>query len=305
MDAPTFIVAGAQKSATTWLYECLNEHPDVIVPQIKELHFFCNEELCPKSRWGKGFDWYSEQFASNGPQTVAGELSIDYMYFPDTAEKLHRYNPDLKVLFILRDPVERAYSAYWMGRRSQDSYPPFSEFVRPDSDFVARGFYHRQIQRYLEYFPAEQLKVLIYEDIPKDPYAFLSEVFEFIGVAPDFRPNSAKQIIAETRDVGRFRRKLIYRFAQKALKFPPLLWAWRKFKHLTGVKQAKAGAEPSRKYPPMTEEQFQALSDIYAPETKALFRFLGRFVGEWKSAAGLAAHTDGAALREQERRRAG
>jgi len=286
LAVPSFVVAGTQKAATTWLYECLNEHPEVYVPSIKELHFFCEPDQCGKSRASHGLDWYKQQFSHQKPFLATGEFSIDYMYYPEVAAKLHDLNPGLKVLFILRDPVDRAYSGYWMSRRSHTNFPPFSDFISPDSDIVARGFYHRQIERYRALFPDDQLKILIYEHIPRDPFAFLAEIFNFLGVDAKFYPASAEQIIAETKALNPRLSSVFYKYVSRMLKIPPLLWTWRNFKQVTGIKQRKSVSGWSSKYPTIDANDHARLSDIYREETEKIFTLIGRRIPEWSSAAG-------------------
>lgn len=278
-----FVVAGTQKSATTWLYECLNEHPQVCVPRIKELHFFCPEEHCPKSRWPRGMAWYREQFSPTQDFRARGELSVDYMYYTDVAPKLAGLNPGLKVIFILRDPVDRAYSAYWMGRRNAVDYPEFAEFLHPESDFVARGFYHRQIERYREFFPDSQILILVYEDIARDPQAFLARVFSFLGVDAAFAPPAASQIIGETKSMSPRLSKLFYRYAAKVLRFPPALWGWRMFKRITGIKRADRRSDNGPKYAPMTAEERRQLCVLYEEENEKLFALIDRRLTVWSS----------------------
>jgi hypothetical protein len=282
VPAPSFVVAGTQKAATTWLYECLNEHGEVHVPAIKELHFFCDIKHCPKSRYGKGMDWYLGQFEAGAECTARGELSIDYMFYPEIARKLHAINPEMKILFILRDPIDRAYSAYWMHRRNHVDYPPFSDFLRRDSDIMARGLYYDQIQEFRKVFSDEQILTLVYEDIAKDPYAFTAKVFEFLGVEPSFRPKSALQLIAETKQLNPYLRLFVYRYAARILRFPPALWTWRLVKRVTGVKRSPSGAESGPKYPKMPEADKARLAEMFNDENEKLFDLIGRRIPEWQ-----------------------
>lgn len=282
MPAPSFVVAGTQKAATTWLYECLNEHKEVHVPTIKELHYFCDLKYCPKSRHAKGLDWYLSQFEAGAPCTARGEFSIDYMFYPEIAEKLHEINPKMKILFILRDPVDRAYSAYWMHRRNHVDYPPFSDFVRRDNDLIERGFYYDQIQEFRKFFADNQMLTLVYEDIAKDPYAFTSQVFDFLGVDSSFRPKSALQVIAETKQFNPYLRVIVYRYAARILRFPPALWMWRMVKRVTGLKRrpSRAGFEP--KYSKISEADRVRLIEMFKDENEKLFELIGRRISEWK-----------------------
>ncbi len=282
MPAPSFVVAGTQKAATTWLYECVNEHPAAHVSTIKEVHFFCDPARCDKSRRAQGLEWYLGQFESEPQCTTRGEFSIDYMFYPEIAGKLHELNPDMKIIFILRDPMDRAYSAYWMHRRNHLDYPPFSNFIGRDDDLVARGLYYDQIQNFRKFFSDDQMLILIYEDIAKDPYAFTSRVFEFLGIDQDFRPKSAVQLIAETKQLNPYLSKILYRYAARILRFPSALWMWRLVKRLTGVKRRRLGGDAKPKYPQLSDADRQCLAGIYRAENEKLFDLIGRRVVEWR-----------------------
>ena len=283
MPPPSFVVAGTQKAATTWLYECLHEHPQIFVPETKELHFFCDKADCPKSRHAHGIEWYTSLFPDDARYSASGELSIDYMCYDYVAGRLYALNPRLKVIFILRNPVDRAYSAYWMNRRYKPDLAAFGDFIQPEHDFVARGFYCRQIERYLEVFPRAQIKIMIYEDLVRDPKGCLVEIFRFLDADPDFEPASMRQIIAETKVMSPNLGRTFYTRLSPLLKLRPLLATWRFFKRHTGLKHApgNGGGAHQPKYPPMDPAVRARLQDIYREENQRLFRLIDRDIVEW------------------------
>jgi hypothetical protein len=276
MTVPSFVVAGTQKAATTWLYECLREHPEVSVPDTKELHYFCDAGDCRHSQLARGIAWYTGQFPRPDGCKAVGELTIDYMYFDYVPQRLHALNPALKVIFVLRDPVDRAYSAYWMARRARADFPEFAHFLHERSDIVARGFYHRQIERFLSLFPRDQLKILLYEDIAREPRSFLREVFVFLGVDPDFECKAARQQIGNTQasPASRQRSVFFYRKISPILNSPAVLPIWRAAKHVLGLK--RLDAVPRRGYPPIDPGDARKLRDIYASDVRLLNELLHR-----------------------------
>ncbi len=281
--SPTFLVVGAQKSATTWLYECLREHPDVYVPKTKEIHFFCGENDCPKSTASHGEDWYRSQFSTQDCYKAAGELSIDYMFYEDVAEKVSTFNPQMKIIFLLRDPIDRAYSAYWMEKRYKADHPDFTTFVHQESPYVARGFYYRQIMRYLGVFPRENIAIYLYDDLLKDPRQFTADVFDFLGVASEFVPSSLNQRVAQTRKMAPLLSRILYTHVAPVLRWAPALWLWRMIKRHTNLtsRGGALSAEHSA-YPPMREEDKADLLDIYREENQKLFQLLGREITDWQ-----------------------
>ena len=282
MKVPNFIVAGTQKAATTWLHECLNEHPEVFVPKVKEIHFFCKEP-CRKSTNNLGTDWYISQFPDNKSFKAIGEITVDYMYYEHIAKEIYNFNPNMKILFILRNPVDRAYSAYWMNKRQKSNMPEFQEFIRVNHEFIDRGFYYNQIERYFEFFK-ENIKIFIYEDLLRNPEAFIKEVYSFLNVDDDFIPQSLYYKVASTRKkLGPVFGKVLYRYLAPILKRSSLLtYLWRAVKYNTPVKRLFFfNKENASKYNTFNTNDRECLLEIYKKENKKLFDLIGRNIDEW------------------------
>ena len=118
---PTFIGIGAQRAGTTWAYNCLAEHPQVFMTAKKELHFFY-------AHYDRGLAWYEEQFAGAGAAKASGEISPDYMYNTDALDNIARDLPDVKLFAILRNPIDRAISAYAL-RHERNEGMSFGEAI--------------------------------------------------------------------------------------------------------------------------------------------------------------------------------
>jgi len=176
-----FIGIGAQKSGTSWAYTCLYEHPEVCIP-VKEIHFFS------RPRYSEGIAWYEDHFKKCGEGKKRGEWSTSYLYSTEAPERIHAAYPDVKILAILRNPVDRAYSQYRNTVRSGEISKDmsFDEYSMKDESVWRQGLYAEQLERYLKYFKKEQMLVLVYEDIQKDPILFMKQIHEFLGIDPDF-----------------------------------------------------------------------------------------------------------------------
>lgn len=107
---PNFLGVGASKSATSWVHTCMEEHPEIFVPSEKEIHFF-------NYNYEKGFDWYESFFHEGIGKKAIGEIS-GYLITPGVPQRIYDYNPDMRLLFFLRNPIDRAYSHYCMDLRS-------------------------------------------------------------------------------------------------------------------------------------------------------------------------------------------
>ncbi|MCW0234952.1 MAG: sulfotransferase domain-containing protein [Ferrovibrio sp.] len=291
MNMPTFMVLGAQKAGTTWLHECLQEHPAVFMPQIKELHFFSRAEDNRFSRRHLGFDWYLAQF-SDAAGKVAGEATPDYMFYPYVAKELHEFNPDLKLIFMLREPVDRAYSAYWMWRRHTPDLPPFEDVITRHPEFLDRGRYFTQISRFLELFPREQIFVAIYERATAHPEEFFKSLFTFLKIDPTFVPAAASSSVGGTRILPGLRGMLLYKVVSPIINLSFILPIWRKLRRtrvrplLWSLLGAKSTSGEAQAYEPLPTDARARLTAQFSAENQKLSALLGDDLREWTTSAG-------------------
>jgi hypothetical protein len=203
---PDFIIGGAPRSGTTWLYELLARHPDVYMaqPLTPEPKFFLVDHL-----YAKGLQFYSDTwFGAADAVRVAGEKSTDYLESSAAAGRIARNLPDVKLVFILREPADRAYSNYLWTRMNgletedlqtalrleeerEEQLPERWKFTRPFSYF-SRGLYADLLAPYFVRFPREQMLILRFEDILNRPGDLAARVHRFLGI--DMRPDDARGI---------------------------------------------------------------------------------------------------------------
>ena len=192
---PTFIVAGAGKSGTTALWEYLKAHPEVCMASIKEPYFFSQEG--PSGRFSKGLNWYQGLWKDCQGQKAFGEITPAYMVRSDTPALIHKTIPNVRLIFVLRDPVDRIYSLYWFSRQGGEPLPDFPLFFQerhPKLErFIYTSSYQIHLNRYLDVFPREQIQVLLYDDMGQDLAAFMRRVYAYIGVNPNFMPPNLGQ----------------------------------------------------------------------------------------------------------------
>jgi hypothetical protein len=176
-----FIGIGAQKSGTSWAYACLYEHPQICAP-IKEIHFFS------RPRFEKGKAWYEAHFSSCKEGTQKGEFSTSYLYSEEAPSRIHALYREVKIIAILRNPVDRAVSQYRNSIKSGEitEATSFEDFAKDEKSVLEQGLYSVQLERYFELFLREQILVLVYEDIKKDPKAFMKRIYQFLGVDDTF-----------------------------------------------------------------------------------------------------------------------
>lgn len=195
---PDFLIGGAPRSGTTWLYSLLDRHPSVYMakPVAPEPKFFLVDEL-----YSRGLEYYARTwFAEAGSAPLAGEKSTDYLESAPAAARISRDLPAAKLVFILREPVERAFSNYLWTRMNgletadiatairleeqrEAELPSRLRYARPYSYF-SRGLYADMLQPYFDRFPREQILVLRFEDIGTGPRALAERLHRFLGIEP-------------------------------------------------------------------------------------------------------------------------
>ena len=183
---PSFLGVGAQRAGTTWLYECLRSHPEIFVPEIKELGFFSE---ISRVRKNKDISWYLEQFSGACDFKAAGEITPEYLLDEQSPKKIYECLGNIKIIVLIRNPIKRAYSSYGKGIREGDLNISFKEFIYKNVDYcVDRGFYYKQISRYLNIFSKENVLIKVYDDLCSDPFMFIKTVYKFLDVNQEFQP---------------------------------------------------------------------------------------------------------------------
>lgn len=198
MPAPNFLVIGAGKSGTTSLYHYLRQHPQVFMCPVKEPNFFALEgrEPDPCRQWRAGpevTDWdsYIRLFDGVGNARAIGEASTSYLYTPQAPERIHHYLPDVKIVAILRNPVDRFYSSFVMMLQDNSSTVTKSDDVlriieqRTSDEFrhaLNGGFYAMHLARYFGRFEARQIRVFLLEDLRRNEREILDDLFHFLNV---------------------------------------------------------------------------------------------------------------------------
>lgn len=201
--APDFVIIGTQRGGTTSLHTYLSAHPQVATPATKELHFITD-------RYERGLDWYLGQFpAELPPHVITGEATPYALFHPLAPRRLREIAPATRLIVLLRNPVDRAYSHYLLERSRGDETLDFDaaldaeperlegEEARLASDrpyvsaphkrasYMARGDYARQLERWLDVFPSEQILVVRSEDLYEKTAESFALVAQFLGISPE------------------------------------------------------------------------------------------------------------------------
>ncbi len=180
------LVIGAQKSGTTSLWQFLRQHPDIFMAPDKELHFFDRAH-----NWSRGVGWYEQQFAQWQGERVVGEATPAYARFPlfrDVPARAHSVVPDARLIYVVRQPVDRIRSHYLHDRAYGFERDSFAHAVLTKSTYVDTSRYAMQVNAWLRYYPRSSLLVITSEDLRDRCTETMSEVYEFLGVDPQWSP---------------------------------------------------------------------------------------------------------------------
>lgn len=179
-----FLGIGSQKAGTTWLYENLKKHPDISFPAGKEVHFW-------DMRQNLGLDWYLDHF-KDGDSAAKGEITPAYAFLPvRTIEKIYASNPNMKLIYLIRNPIDRAWSAALMAlKRAELTIDEASDQWFIDHFYskgsLARGDYKKCILSWLAVFPSDQLLIKRFEEIESTPLTLLKDCCTHLNVDPAF-----------------------------------------------------------------------------------------------------------------------
>jgi len=186
MRLPSFIIVGGQKCGTTSLHYYLGQHSDVFFPSRKELHFFDSASLKKKS-----IESYAEYFKSAPEGTICGEATPIYMFYPNALKNIREYLGNIKIIILVRDPVDRAYSQYWHEIKSCCEYLSFEKAIErneKEDDFfirhhtyLQRSAYTSQIVEANNIFGEENVGVFRFEKLVCDPLNVTNDVLKFIS----------------------------------------------------------------------------------------------------------------------------
>ena len=210
MTLPNFLILGAAKSGTTAIYTYIKQHPQIYMSPRKELRYFSNHIEVPNNvpmdyvhRGVKTLEEYEHYFDAITSETIYGESSPMYLYYPGVAERIKETIPNAKLFAILRNPVDRAYSAYTHGLREwKEPAKSFEEALSLESEreqigwgmlwqFTKVGFYYQQLKRYYDIFDPGQIMVVLYDDLRRSVDNLLKDIFTFLKVDPDFNPDTS------------------------------------------------------------------------------------------------------------------
>lgn len=270
---PNFLIIGSQKAGTTSMYEVLRRHPELFLPQKKELNFFYLEK-----EYEKGINYYENYFKINEEGKIAGEASPGYICKKSSPERIKKHIPNAKLILIVRNPIDRAYSQYWHSRRNLNEGYTFEQAIEKylnadywsnSKGYFNRGCYIKYIKHYLNYFDKSQILIVLFDEMKKSPQSFYQKVFDFLNVSPiqidelELKHNSST---VYNNPIYNF----LFSNPAISAKLP------KRFKVIS-----RWGKRKPYKYDKMKPETRKRLVEFYKPWNDELAKFLGTDLSSW------------------------
>ena len=267
---PNFLIIGAMRSGTTSLAINLRAHPGIFLAPQKEIRYF-------DRHFDRGLDWYLDQFQAVSGELAIGEATPNYMYSEVVMERIAALLPDVRLVAMLRDPVDRAYSHYWLNRSFGIEDLPFEEAIARERERLTRGFpddvayvdrgrYIRQLERISTRWSREKVLVLLFEDYRSDPSAVYGQTCRFLCVDDNFIPDRLGIAINKFVTLRSMR---ALRLARHLPRLP-----MRVVDHLNTRMRVR--------YPPMDPKMRARLEEKFEPDNAALSVWLQRDLSAWK-----------------------
>lgn len=285
------MIIGAQKAGTSSLKNYLGEHPDIYMHEAHECTFFLDDSL-----YNMGFDaartrFYFEDSRFKSSPIIAGKY-VSILTSEKAIKRLKDHNPEVKIVIILRNPITRAYSAFWYAKRMGVEYEeqfekalklPLSRFNNDEKsirhcDYIGNGLYDVHLKKVFSHFPKEQIKIFLTEDLKTDPGDVCKKIFRFCKVDESFTPTleTRHNVAAVPKSVS-FTRLL---FSKNPLK--------QSIRKIIGSKTAYSIKERLLKFneksfvpPPLAPETYNDLVKIFEEHNKALGELIHRDLSSW------------------------
>lgn len=270
---PHFVIGGAAKAGTTWLHACLNDNPHIYLPPEKEIHYF-------SYHFDKGVDWYQKKFKRS--TKVTGDVSPSYLPHPEAAKRIAQFAPNTKFVFVLREPVARAYSHYCMLLSSGVAGPDIDAVLVESSRYVQEGFYFRHLSRYFDHFDPSCIQVFLHSELAKSPEVVIKSISEHIGV-PFVDSSLIRERFFERKPLKKhvgFHQFLVQNLA-KPIQASTLGNRVLTLLRRSSLAKAYHSMSPTTEYPKLTPELQQRIQGYLRADTESLQTLINRDLSSW------------------------
>jgi hypothetical protein len=294
MAMPNFFVVGAQKAGTTSLYHYLDQHPEVFMCPAKEPHFFegmQQDYLRPDRRLAPVTDLetYLGLFDGVGDEKAVGEASTSYIYSRRSPSLIKQSVPDARIIAVLRNPADRAYSNFLhCVRGGREPLEDFAEALRAEEArikdrwaplwyYKQKGYYHDQVKRYLDTFGRERVRIFLYDDLRARPLEVLQHMFAFLGVDEAFVPD----LSVEHNTAGLPKNRRLYAVAKRLGSWNPALKLESMERFLPSGTSRYVKSRFFAKPPPFPPEVRRTLLSSYRKDILRLEDLIQKDLSRW------------------------
>jgi len=293
---PSFLIAGASKSGTTSLYSYIRQHPEIYMPYLKEIKYF--SRIKNVGKYHKGIEWYKKYFKKAeelSDNVKCGEASVIYFDEPGTAELIKGTLPDVKLIFVLREPIQRAYSNYWQdresGRKVKENFYDMIKSIEWDNihrfrnnpylpenrvwAYIWVSSYQKHLRRYFNLFERENILILLFQEIVNIDESIFKKIFNFLEVDDEFIPEN----IEKKNRSGTYKSKILQRILNSDLKekFPIVnkttYSIYQKLKSLN---------RKNFDYPPIDKDSAKILVNYFADKLHKIEALTERDLSHWE-----------------------
>jgi hypothetical protein len=282
MPLPNFLIIGAPKAGSTSLYYYVSQHPEVFTSKVKEPGFF---RTYKKEGRFESLESYMELFQGSEAFKAVGEGSPQYLSDIDAPVRIKQLLPGAKLIAILRDPYQRAFSQYvFLRMRGQEPESDFIGAVEADlirspderTNYVGQSLYHESVTRYLAHFAPRQMKIVLLEDMESDPDAVMSDVFTFLGVDPNIKVDTSEKLTPSGVPRIRF---LDWFLSSRN----PIKTVSADVLPMTAKKLFRRARSANLKRQSISDRERRRLAPYFENDVARLERLLGRDLSLWKS----------------------
>jgi len=298
-----FIGIGAAKSGSSWLAECLRQHPNINLPgnnkELNELNLHKNKELnyftknfhlfntrenlrC--TNYDRGIDWYLNQFPKTKYGIIKGEISPSYLFDSASSCLIKKQFPNIKIIVILRNPIDLIYSLFWFKKYTIDSKfdHNFEEAINEGS-ILKHGLLYQQLQKYYQQFPEKNIHSIIYDQIKLNPQKEIQKLYQFLNVNSNFKPANINKKINKTKTVKSENLKKICQNILIVIKNIGLSSLAKKLSTNYSCNLIYHKINLSNKnYPPMAENTRKKLKKYYQEEINNLQNLINHDLSNWE-----------------------
>ncbi len=238
------------------------------------------------TKYDRGDAWYEAAFDQDKPYKAVIDISPTYFNLPDVPERIKKFNPNAKIISILRDPIDRAYSHYCMHLRSNSVSENVDQEIKPGTNIFDHSLYAANISRFLDVFPKENVIVMDFDHLKNDPVSYLKECFDLFGVDNSFKPSILEKRFHQKRN--RPKHQGFYNFVVNStikIRLNPklhMLWKGIRFLRKTPLVSAFHAINKSdRGYPKISPQRRQELMKLFEPDLAQLAEITGVSYGKW------------------------